>query len=88
METTYGWQEPYMAAVLETDWTKMQERVQVAESEIHERKRVLSQDHGGTPEERQALADAMNGLTVLRRDAASWQESQNLSRTGNSAQAE
>ena len=29
-------------------------------------------DHGGTPEERQSLADALNALEVLRRDADSW----------------
>ena len=34
--TSYSWQESYQAALLETDWTKMQERVQTAESEIHQ----------------------------------------------------
>jgi len=48
-------------------------RVQVAESEIHKRQRVLSEDHGGTPEERQAIADALNGMKVLLREAAQWQ---------------
>jgi hypothetical protein len=38
-----------MAALLETDWTKMQERLQAAEAEIRERQRVLSEDHHGTP---------------------------------------
>ena len=52
--------------MLETDWTKMQERVQTAESEIHQRRLVLSQDHGGTDEERAALVNAMGGLRVLR----------------------
>jgi hypothetical protein len=28
------------------------------------------QDHGGTPEEKQALKDALAGLTVLRREVA------------------
>jgi len=62
MTMTYGWHESYKAALLETDWTKMQERVQAAEYEIHERRRVLSEDPGGTPEERHVLADAMNIL--------------------------
>jgi hypothetical protein len=39
--TSYSWQESYQAALLETDWTKMQERVQTAESEIHQRRLVL-----------------------------------------------
>jgi len=64
--TSYSWQESYQAALLETDWTKMQERVQTAESEIHQRRLVLSQDHGGTDEERAALVNAMGGLRVLR----------------------
>jgi len=79
--TSYSWQESYQAAVLETDWTKMQERVQTAESEIHQRRLVLAQDHGGTVEEREALVNAMSGLRILRTDAASWLERQNLGGT-------
>ena len=56
----------------------MQERVQTAESEIHQRRLVLSQDHGGTDEERAALVNAMSGLRVLRMNVASWLERQNL----------
>jgi hypothetical protein len=76
--TRYSWQESYQAALLETDWTKMQERVQTAESEIHQRRLMLSQDHGGTDEERAALVNAMSGLRVLRMNVASWLERQNL----------
>jgi hypothetical protein len=76
MRTSYSWRESYRAAVLETDWTKMQERVQTAESEIHQRRLVLAQDHGGTVEEREALVNAMSALRILRTDAASWLERQ------------
>ena len=79
--TSYSWQESYQAALLETDWTKMQDRVQTAESEIHKRRLVLSQDHSATPEEREALVNAMSGLRVLRMDATSWLERQNLGGT-------
>ena len=79
--TSYSWQESYQAALLETDWTKMQERVQTAESEIHQRRLVLSQDHGGTDEERAALVNGMSGLRVLRMNVASWLERQNLGGT-------
>ena len=75
--TSYSWQEAYQAALLETDWTKMQECVQRAESEIHKRRLELSQDHGGTQEERDALVNAMSGLGVLRMNVASWLERQN-----------
>ena len=47
---TYIWYEAYKTAVLETDWTKMQERLHSAESAIHERQHLLSMDHGGTAE--------------------------------------
>ena len=78
---SYSWQDSYQAALLETDGTKMQERVETAESEIHQRRLVLSQDHGGTDEERAALVNAMSGLRVLRMNVASWLERQNLGGT-------
>ena len=78
---SYSWQESYQAALLETDWTKMQERVQAAESEIHQRRLVLSQDHGGTDEERAALVNAMSGLRVLGLNVTSWLEQPNLGGT-------
>jgi hypothetical protein len=86
--TSYSWQESYQAAVLETDWTKMQERVQTAESEIHKRRLVLAQDHGGTVEEREALVNAMSGLRALRMDAASWLQRQSLIGTKSSESSE
>jgi hypothetical protein len=73
---TYIWYEAYKTAVLETEWTKMQERLQSAESAIRERQHVLSMDHGGTPEERQAIAAALNGMKALRKDAVEWQNQQ------------
>ena len=56
----------------------MVELVQTAESEIHKRRLEFSKDHGGTQEERDALVNALNGLMVLRMDAAAWRERQNL----------
>jgi hypothetical protein len=79
--TSYSWQESYQAALLETDWTKMQERIRTAESEIHKRRVELSQDHGGTQEERDALVNAMSGLGDLRMNVASWLQRQNLGGT-------
>ena len=76
--TSYSWQESYQAALLETDWKTMVELVQKAESEIHKRRLELSQNHGGTQAERDALVTALNGLRVLRMDAAAWRERQNL----------
>jgi hypothetical protein len=75
---TYTWYESYRAAILETDWTKMQERLRSAELKIHERQHILSLDHGGTPAERQAIADALHGMKVLRTESAAWQAHQPL----------
>ena len=71
MTAIYQWHEAYKAALLETDWSKMPERIQAAEAALSQRKRELALDHGGTPEENQAIADAMRGMAVLRDDAAS-----------------
>jgi hypothetical protein len=76
--TEYNWQEAYWSAILETDWSKMEERVQSAEAALHERKHEVDLDHGGTPEENQAIEDAVRGLSVLRADAAAWLERQQL----------
>ena len=76
--TSYSWQESYQAALLETDWTKMVELVQAAESEIHKRRLQLSKAQNGTQEEREAVVNALNGLRVLRMDASAWRERQNL----------
>ena len=40
--STYQWHELYKAALLETDWSKMEERIQAAESAIQNRKRECS----------------------------------------------
>ena len=76
MTTDYIWQESYLAALLETDWKKMRERLQAAEHEIRERQRVLSEDHGGTAEERQAIIDATHAMQMLHRDVVEWQRQQ------------
>jgi hypothetical protein len=47
--TSYSWQDAYRAALLETDWTKMVELVQKAESEIHKRRLELSRPQRNTP---------------------------------------
>jgi hypothetical protein len=62
--------------VLETDWTTMEQRIRTAEFKIRERQHVLSEDHGGTPQESYALASAMNSLWILREDLVWWQNRQ------------
>jgi len=78
VKANYSWQPAYLAVLLETDWTKMVKLVQAAESEIHKRRLELSKDHNGTQKEREAVVNALNGLRVLRMDAATWRDRQNL----------
>ena len=72
--TEYKWHEVYKTALLETDWTMMQERIHVAETALHNRRHEFALDHGGTPEENQAISDALNALNVLRNELAAWQK--------------
>ena len=75
---TYKWHDSYKAALLETDWSKLEERIRTAESCLHQRKQEFDLDHGGTREENQAIEDAFRGLGVLRNDARAWLERQNV----------
>ena len=72
MTTTYKWHEVYKTALLETDWSQMNDRVRAAKSAIQDRKRELSLDHGGTLEENQAIAHAIHSLEILGSEAATW----------------
>ena len=75
IKTKYGWQELYAIALLETDWSKMEEKIQAADNGIRARLHEFSMNHGGTPEENQAIEDALSALNVLRKDVAAWQGS-------------
>ena len=75
MTETYKWQEVYRAALLETDWSKIEEKIQLAEDEIRVRLHEFSMNHGGTPKENQAIEDALHGLDSLRKEVAARNES-------------
>lgn len=62
------WEPQYQAAMLELDPSKLPQRILAAHIAISERLRILAQDHFGTPEERAAIADALNGLAMLDRE--------------------
>jgi hypothetical protein len=68
MKFDYVWEEVYAAAILETDDTKLPNRLHAAKAAIDARLHELQFDHGGSPEERQAIGDALAGLNVLRRE--------------------
>jgi hypothetical protein len=68
MTDRYVWEGLYEAAILETDDAKLPQRLRSAKAAIDVRLQEIQLDHGGTPEERQAIADALAGLIVLRRE--------------------
>ncbi len=68
MRADYVWDESYKAAILETDDEKLPNRLHAAKGAIDARLQEMQTDHGGTPEERQAITDALAGLNVLRRE--------------------
>lgn len=70
MTNRYGWQEKYEAAILETDRGQLMARMVAAQKAVNIRLREIQADHGGTPQERQALMDAIFGLRTLRDDVA------------------
>ena len=67
-EPTYQWEQAYVTAILETDNTKLQERIDSANAGILARVKELKMDHGGTPEERLALENAIRGLNLLKKE--------------------
>ena len=69
------WEKLYKEAIVETDWSKMEGRIQTAENGIRARLHEFSMNHGGTPEENQAIEDALNGLNGLRKEVAAGQGS-------------
>jgi hypothetical protein len=66
---TNEWEKLYAAAMLEMDWSRMEDRIQAAESALHARLDEVSLDHG-TLEENRAIADALNRLDILRSEVA------------------
>jgi len=68
MTDRYTWQQLYEAAILETDDTKLPERLAAAKASVDTRLLELQANHGGTPEEQQGIHDALTGLAVLRRE--------------------
>ena len=60
---TYSWQEPYMAAILETDDAKMPGHILEATAAIEQR--LLSPIESGSHEDRQ-IQNAQEGLEILK----------------------
>jgi len=68
MDLDFEWQEPYVAAVLETDRAKLSERLEKAQAAIRSRIDEMSHDDRGTTEERAAIEFALYCLEILKRE--------------------
>lgn len=64
---TEPWKVVYEEAVLEDDWSRMEERLVAAESAIRQRLHELPLG-GGTLKENLAIADALSELKSLRNE--------------------
>src|SRR3954462_4025953 len=67
------WQELYQCALLETDWSKVDDRILAAESAMTARLYEFSRI-GGTLKENDAITNALRALGILRKDSATWHE--------------
>ena len=65
----YSWEEIYEAAVLETDFSRLPERIKAAQAAIDSRMKQMQGDHDGTPAERAAIQGALTGIRILKREA-------------------
>lgn len=68
MSKSYPWQQHYEAAILETDRSRLPALIKAAQDAINSRINQISNDHQGTPEEREAIADALAGIRVLQEE--------------------
>ena len=62
----YEWEHDHVGAILEEDNEKLTQRIDAAVAKLLARINELNSDHGGSPEELEALATAMGGLHKLR----------------------
>jgi hypothetical protein len=65
---TFGWQRFYEAAILETNRERLPQLIQAAQAAIDARIDQLRMNHHDSAEERQAIADALAGLRLLKEE--------------------
>jgi hypothetical protein len=61
------WEKLYRAAVLESDRSKLLQRIEAAEAAILDRSRSLSKPPGGDGREQDAITRALHILSLLRK---------------------
>jgi hypothetical protein len=70
------WRRLYEAAILETDGSKISDRITAAELAIRARMEEIARDPASS-QEQSAISDAMSGLRILQAElrAGNWIES-------------
>lgn len=69
----YKWEQTFNTALMETDRSKRQERIDAAQAAINRRLQEL--DAHDSPEERRAIGNAQLGLNMLNAEASNNSES-------------
>lgn len=73
MDAHWNWQEAYLEAFLETDPLNLVSRVAAAEKAIYLRTEELRSNPNGQAEWH-AIADAISGLTILKKEIKASRE--------------
>ena len=72
--TLYKWQEPYQAALLETDPKRLKDKIAAAEAAIFTRFQELAHESDHSLE-RTSLEDALNAIRVLQTERLDYPRS-------------
>jgi hypothetical protein len=68
MPLMYVWQRHYEEAMVETDPRRLARLIKTAEIEIDARMEELRLKHDGTRDEKDAIAEALASLNILRKE--------------------
>lgn len=68
MPVMYTWQRHYEEALVETDPRRLARLIKAAEVEIDARMEELRLRHDGTRDEKDAIAEAIASLNILRKE--------------------
>jgi hypothetical protein len=74
----FSWESSYLAAVLETDDSRLRERINVAEAQLMSRTSTITSDENDQ-DERVAIMDALRGLAALKGERLAKEVSEQFS---------
>jgi hypothetical protein len=74
MRSSHDWERLYTAAILETDRSKLESRIDTAQAAIDLRLQEMGADHGGSAEENLDIETAQTSLNAMRKRAVMPQQ--------------